>query len=240
MCASVRSQWLLSLVTLFLPRLFVKMPSQMLRGTSQSALTFAAPVSSNRRPVRVLVPIARGSEELETACTTDVLARAGAEVTLASAEPSLEVQMEHGLRLLADIFLFECISSNWDAIVCPGGEEGAERLSDCTEFTDLLRRQRLRGGILAASGASPAALLAEHRLLEYDEKATCYPKGRFKKTLSAACAGWWDAPVVRDRRVITAQGPGTALQLSLKVVEVLFGASCARELAGQLLTQAPP
>ncbi|CAJ1337254.1 unnamed protein product [Effrenium voratum] len=60
--------------------------------------------------------------------------------------------------------------------------------------------------IREAVGESPAELLAEHQLLEFDEKATCLPNPRLKKVIGAACAGWWDAAVVVDRKV--ARGPG--------------------------------
>jgi protein deglycase len=44
------------------------------------------------RPLRkVLVPIANGSEELEAVTIIDTLARAGADVTLASVENNLQV-----------------------------------------------------------------------------------------------------------------------------------------------------
>lgn len=173
---------------------------------------------------------------METACITDVLARAGAEVTVASVESELQVRMSRGLQVVADVPIADCVDRDWDVIACPGGMPGAERLSDCAALTRLLRRQRGSGRWIAAICAAPAVVLAEHNLLEFDEKATCYPNPKFKKFLDASCAGWWDAPVVVDRRVITSQGPGTSLQFALKIVEVLCGRDKALELAAQLLT----
>jgi putative intracellular protease/amidase len=43
----------------------------------------------------VLVPIGTGTEEMEAVITIDVLRRAGAAVTVASVEDSLEVTCEH-------------------------------------------------------------------------------------------------------------------------------------------------
>lgn len=51
---------------------------------------------------RVLVPIATGSEEMEAVITIDVLRRAGAEVVVASVEPSLQVQCSRGVQIVAD------------------------------------------------------------------------------------------------------------------------------------------
>ena len=54
--------------------------------------------------LQVLVPIADDSEEIETACVTDTLVRAGAAVTVASVAPEgrLQVTMSRGLKLVAD------------------------------------------------------------------------------------------------------------------------------------------
>ena len=51
---------------------------------------------------RVLVPIGTGSEEMEAIITIDVLRRAGAEVTVASVEPALEVNCSRGVKIVAD------------------------------------------------------------------------------------------------------------------------------------------
>ena len=47
----------------------------------------------------VLVPVADDSEEIETACITDTLTRAGAEVVVASVMPELQVRMSRGLKV---------------------------------------------------------------------------------------------------------------------------------------------
>ena len=41
---------------------------------------------------KVLVPVADGSEDIELACITDVLVRAGATVTVASVMPHIQVE----------------------------------------------------------------------------------------------------------------------------------------------------
>lgn len=50
---------------------------------------------------RVLVPIADGSEEIETTCITDTLTRFGAEVTVASVMPGGELvcKMSRGIKV---------------------------------------------------------------------------------------------------------------------------------------------
>jgi len=192
-----------------------------------------ADIQMQAGPLRVLVPIADDSEEIETACITDTLVRAGADVTVAStkADGQLAVKMSRGLKILADCSITECTGKHWDAIALPGGMPGAERLRDCVPLVTMLKEQVAASRLIAAVCASPAVVLASHDLLP--ERATCYPAPQFKKALPN---GWIDASAIADGQVITSQGPGTSLQFALKIVERLYGEEKADELAAQLLT----
>lgn len=181
--------------------------------------------------VKVLVPVADASEDIELACITDVLVRAGAEVTVASVMGKKEVKLARGLNLVADCLIEECAGKEWDAIAMPGGMPGAEHLRDSVPLTDLLKAQVAAKKLTAAVCASPAVVLATHGLLP--EKATSFPAPKFKEAIGDK---WQDAQAVVDGCVVTSQGPGTSLQFALKVVEQLYGADKAAELAKGLLT----
>ena len=185
--------------------------------------------------MKVLVPIADDSEDIETACITDVLARAGAEVTTASVmDGRLQVKLARGLKVTADCAIADCAGQKWDAICCPGGMPGAEHLRDSAPLKALLEAQAT-GGVTAAVCASPAVVLATHGLLK-DGKGTCYPAPKFKEAVGA---GWEDAKVVDVDGVITSQGPGTSLQFALAIVEALYGSEVAKKHAAALLTEMP-
>jgi len=181
----------------------------------------------------VLVPIGTGSEEIETACITDTLVRAGASVTVASVMPgpSLEVTMSRGLRLVADCAIEDCVGKEWACIALPGGMPGAEHLRDSSALRELLSVQRDTGQLTAALCASPAVVLASHGLCPV--RATCYPAPQFCDTLPS---DWVDSKVELDNNVITSQGPGTSLQFALKIVEQLYGREKAELIAKQMLT----
>jgi len=181
---------------------------------------------------RVLVPVADDSEEIETACITDVLVRAGADVTVASVGPELQVRMSRGLKVVADTLISDCVGTEWDVIACPGGMPGAERLRDSNELTALLKEQHQSGRWTAAVCASPAVVFSTHGLI--GETATSYPAPAFKEQVGG---GWTDSKAVVDGNVITSQGPGTSLQFALKIVEVLYGIEKAEELAKQMVTK---
>merc|ERR1719373_331840 len=110
--------------------------------------------------LRVLVPVADGSEEIETACITDTLVRAGAEVVVASVMPELQVKMARGLKVVADCLIQDCAGKEWDAIACPGGMPGANYLRDNETLTKLLKDQAAKEKVTAAVWASPAVVLA--------------------------------------------------------------------------------
>ena len=158
--------------------------------------------------MRVLVPIADASEDIETACITDVLVRAGAEVTVASVMPNLQVTLARGLKVVADCSINDCVGKEWDAIACPGGMPGAEHLRDSAPLKELLLAQAEKGKVTAAVCASPAVVLSSHGLLP--GPATCFPVDKFKAVVS----GWEDSKVVVNGAIITSQAARPRLNAS--------------------------
>jgi 4-methyl-5(b-hydroxyethyl)-thiazole monophosphate biosynthesis len=176
---------------------------------------------------KVLVAIADGIEELEAVTIIDVLRRAKADVTVASVG-SKKVTASRGVKLEADALISECADNIYDLIALPGGMPGAEHLRDSKELTELLKAQVESGRYYAAICASPAVVLQHHGLLE-NKKATCYP------SMLSQLSEVVDGKVAVDGNCITSQGPGTALQFALKLVELLFGQDKSQEVAKAML-----
>jgi 4-methyl-5(b-hydroxyethyl)-thiazole monophosphate biosynthesis len=182
-----------------------------------------------RMAKKVLVPIADGSEEIEAVCIIDTLRRAGAEVTVASVDGP-QVTASRGVKLVADARIADCTGQVYDCIALPGGMPGAEHLRDSTELIGMLKKQKQAGRLYGAICASPAVALHPHGLLE-GVRATCYPSARSKLAPSHAS----DERVVVDGNCVTSQGPGTAIEFALKLVELLYGPDKAREIGKALL-----
>lgn len=176
---------------------------------------------------KVLVAIADGIEELEAVTIIDVLRRAKADVTVASVG-SKQVTASRGVRLVADILIADCAKEVYDLIVLPGGMPGAEHLRDSKALIELLKAQAKSGRYYAAICASPAVVLNHHGFLD-NKKATCYP------SMLSQLSDIGEGKVVVDGNCITSQGPGTALQFALKLVEILFGKEKAEEVAKAML-----
>lgn len=180
----------------------------------------------------MLVPIADGSEEIETCCITDTLTRFGAEVTTASVMPGgrLACAMSRGITVVADVGIDEAASQEWDMVALPGGMPGAEHLRDSAPLKVLLTATKASGTV-AAVCASPAVVLSSHGLLPAG--STCYPAAVFRDVLD----GPSDEKVVVQGNVISSQGPGTSLLFALRLGEELFGKEKADQIAKEMLVE---
>ena len=87
------------------------------------ARAFASGVGGGEKAKRVLVPVAAGTEPVEAAATADVLNRAGARVTVATADPpgddGLVVQAAYGVKLVADSRVADLQGESFDLIALP-------------------------------------------------------------------------------------------------------------------------
>ena len=203
----------------------------VLRGSRALTRTvLRAAASTSATPKRVLVPIADGSEEIETCCITDTLVRAGAEVTVASVEATTTCTMSRGLKIVADALVTDLGNDQFDLVALPGGMPGAERLRDSDALDAILRKQDARRAPLAAVCASPAVILKSKGLID-GRQATCYPAPPFVEALGDVS----DGAVVRDGHITTSRGPGTSLKFALDLVDQLYGPEKAEELRAQML-----
>jgi protein deglycase len=187
--------------------------------------------SSDSASKKVLVAVADGTEEIEAVTIIDTLVRAGASVTTASVKNQLQVTCSRGVKLVADKLISECTHGHWDLICLPGGMPGAEHLRDSRELQQLLTRQNGENKFVAAICAAPAVALQPLGILN-NKKATCYP-GRFRGMLQPEFTS--DDAVVKDRNLITSQGPGTSLKFALALVDALYGSEMKEKLKKEML-----
>ncbi|WP_312182449.1 protein deglycase YajL [Pantoea sp. CTOTU46764] len=185
----------------------------------------------------VLVCLAHGSEETEAVTTIDLLVRGGLSVTTASVESdgTREIVCSRGVRLLADAPLVEVADNDYDAIVLPGGLKGAETFRDSPLLVETVRQFHLSSKIVAAICAAPGTVLVAHDLFPVGNM-TGFPGLR----ATIPDSKWMERRVVWDPRVnlLTSQGPGTAMDFALKLIDLLVDKETAREVASQLVLAA--
>lgn len=166
----------------------------------------------------VLVPLAQGCEELEAVTIIDLLRRAGIHVVSAGLDDN-PVKASRGTVLVPDTTLDTVLAQPFDMIVLPGGQPGADTLRDDSRVQHLLKQQAAAGKYVAAICAAPRAL-AQAGLLD-GRRATSFPgslEGCPVRNLE-----YREEPVVVDNKLITSRGPGTAMDFTLSLIELLLG-----------------
>jgi len=135
--------------------------------------------------------------------------------------------MSNGTVICTDMAIEQALDKNWDLVVVPGGQDSAKHMLSSTSLIEILEKQKISGKLYASIGESPALVLAPKGLVS--DGATCHPA--YQDTLR----GWVNEKVVVQNNVVTSQGIGTALDFSLKLGELLYGAERAREIEESFL-----
>ena len=181
----------------------------------------------------VLLPLAKGFEELEAVALTDVMRRGGIDVCLAYIEDELhgaEVTGANGITIKADTSINNIIVDDFDMMVLPGGWGGTYALAENARVQELLREFKEKK-IVGAMCAAPYALKKAGVL---GERYTAYPGAVEEIDYPGYVA---DEKVVEDGNVITSQGPGTAVCFGLTIVKRLVGEETASQIKeGMLLS----
>lgn len=178
----------------------------------------------------ICVHLAKGFEEIEAIAVIDVLRRAGLNVTIVSITGEQVVYGSHSIPVVSDK-LFEELDYENDVemIVLPGGMPGAANIKEheglCSQILKFNSSDKPIGAICAAP-----FVLGELGVLE-GKTATCYPG--YENHLKGATIT--EEPAVQSGTIITGRGVGTALEFSLKIVEMFKGSQVAEKLKTQML-----
>ncbi len=164
----------------------------------------------------------------EAVTTIDLLVRGGIHVTTASvaSDGNLTIVCSRGVKLLADAPLVEVADGDYDIIVLPGGIKGAECFRDSPLLVETVKQFHRSGRIVAAICAAAATVLVPHDIFPIGNM-TGFPALKDK----IPAEQWLDKRVVWDARVklLTSQGPGTAIDFGLKIIDLLAGREKAHE-----------
>lgn len=179
--------------------------------------------------IRVLLPLATGFEEIEAVTVIDVLRRADLEVTVAGLTPGV-LTGSRGIKVEPDTTLDQIDSSGFDVLVLPGGLGGAEAMMADERVLALVRAQRAAGRTTAAICAAPMVLAAAG--VEEGLEVTSHPSVRDRLGRASVRA---TPRVVRSGDVVTSQGPGTAMEFALALVEDLRGSEVRDALADSMV-----
>ena len=180
--------------------------------------------------MKVVVPLAEGFEEIEFSTIVDILRRAGIDVAVAGLKEGI-IDGAHGIRLTPDTLIDKVSADNFDVIVLVGGNPGFVNLGKSEKVLKLVKGMFDRDKYVTAICGAPS-VLAKAGVIQ-GRKATVFPG--MESTLTGA--QYRDERVVVDGKVITSQGPGTAMEFAVKLVEVLAGKGKAGEVTKQVLAR---
>lgn len=179
---------------------------------------------------QVLIPLAQGCEELEAVTLIDLLRRAGITVITAGLDEN-PIKASRGVTLIADMTLTKALEHDFDMVVLPGGITGTDNLNQDPRIQKLLQDMAQQGKFTAAICAAPK-VLADAGLLTH-KSATSYPG--VLDALHLPHTQLLEQPVVQDECVITSQGPGTAMDFALALIEILVDKSTRDQVEAGLV-----
>jgi 4-methyl-5(b-hydroxyethyl)-thiazole monophosphate biosynthesis len=168
----------------------------------------------------VLVPLAKGFEEVEAVSLIDVMRRGGIEVVSAYLDGEFETDLvvgANGITIKADVSIKTVLADEFDMIVLPGGWDGTYALAENPRVQALLKEFKEKEKLVGAICAAPYALKSAGVLGNH---YTCYPSVEEEIKQDGYVS---DEKVVVDGNILTSRGPGTALCFALEIVKRLVG-----------------
>lgn len=194
---------------------------------------------------RVLILLSNGFEVMEAGCFTEVFGWASiyGDVKFDQLSVGLRspVTTTFGFDVLPEKLLNDVNVDEFDALVIPGGFADAgfyeEALSE--PFLDVIRNFDKRQAPIAAVCVGSLSLAAAGVL--NGRKATIYHQvgGTRKAELESYGSLFIDQPLVVDGHLMTSTGPGTGVELALKLLEILSTPKFVQEIRDRMRIPTP-
>lgn len=173
--------------------------------------------------------LADGFEEIEALTVVDLCRRSGIEINTVGVGREA-IRGSHGILVQSDIRDSDIsLSDKLDMIVLPGGMPGTKNLEAADSVQKAIDYCVLNNKMIAAICAAPSIL--GHRGLLKGHRALCY--AGFENQLEGAQIS--DGTVCVSGNFITSKGPGTVIDFSLKIVEILKTKEISDALSASLL-----
>lgn len=179
--------------------------------------------------VKVLVPLAHGSEEMEAVIIIDILRRTGISVKVAG-EYDI-VTCSRGVKILSDLLIEDVEPEDeFDAIIIPGGALGTQRLIENEHLKKIIAYHHSKNKLIGAICAAPT-LLAEHKLISNETMITSHPS--VKSQLENF--NYKEDIVVEDGNFITSRGAGTAFDFAFAIINRLISRESASKISNDIV-----
>ena len=175
--------------------------------------------------------IVEGFEQIEALTPVDLLRRAGITVDTVSVFDEKNVKSSHNVIIETDKNMKDINLDDYDMVILPGGpgtenyEKSELLLKKLQEFSK--NDKKYTAAICAAPG-----ILARLGILK-DKKAVSFPS--VESDLEKNGAVLLKENVITDGNITTSRGAGTAVDFSLRLIEILKGKDEAERIAKQII-----
>jgi 4-methyl-5(b-hydroxyethyl)-thiazole monophosphate biosynthesis len=179
--------------------------------------------------MNIKVLIAKGFEETEAIVLIDLLRRAGYNLKTVSITDDNIVEGGHGIKIITDSTLNKENFDEADMLLLPGGGGGVANLSANDKVLTLVKKFYHANKYIAAICAAPIVL--DKAGILKGKTITCYPSE--EKNIN-------DAKVIHDKvvvdgKLITSRGVGTAIDMGLKIIEVVSSKKASNDLKEKIV-----
>ncbi|BED92424.1 MAG: DJ-1/PfpI family protein [Candidatus Paraimprobicoccus trichonymphae] len=164
----------------------------------------------------IYVFLADGFEDMEAIVPIDVLRRTGLEVQTVGVSGEY-IKSCGKIELKTDISISNIRTENIEAMILPGGMTGVTNLDSNYKVHEFVNYCVEKNILIGAICAAPT-ILGNLGALE-NKEACCFPG--FERKLKGAILS--NKPVCVFENIITAKGPGVALEFALELVKYLKG-----------------
>lgn len=160
--------------------------------------------------------LADGFEDIEAIGTLDILRRCGLQVQTLSVTGKRVVKSAHGLIIKADSLFRKNHLTHCDALILPGGLQGASSMNKNSILKIAISQQAHEGTLIAAICAAPMVLGSAG--VVKGKHITIYP-GMEEFVDGAICHR--DAYVIEHENLITAAGPAATPMFAFAIARRL-------------------
>ena len=190
-----------------------------------------------------VILVANGCEDMETVTIVDILRRGGIEVQICAVPEQSQNQfitLANGCKLIPDLMLSseealsKRLAEDYDLLVLPGGSHSAQTFKNSQTIKQALQHRLANGKWIGAICAAP--LTVASALVTDDYAITGYPSMK-EQILKEASKNvrFEDAEVVVSHRLITSQGPATAIPFALELLRQLAPPEVSQKVSRALL-----
>ena len=179
--------------------------------------------------MNIKVLIAKGFEEIEAITLIDLLRRAGYNLTTVSISTSKEVIGGHNIKIFTDSTFDAESFEDMDMLLLPGGGDGVLNLASENKVLDLIKKTFSNDKYIAAICAAPFVL--DRAGILDGREVTCFPTWQ-DKIVSGTVK---NENILVDGKIITGRGVGAAIDMGLKIVEILSSKEASENLRKKVL-----